>query len=797
MLRLLGATVRVFPETGEALARRRDTPRTATSTSTSSERTILTRPLLPAPEDSSVLGAHVSDGGTNFALWAPRATRVELALVADDSSQTNFDMEREPDGVWHFFAEGVGAEQRYGYRVHGPWSPETGQRFNPARLLLDPYARAITGGVDYSGPIRDHLEESNYLPDPTDSFSAVPLSVVVADTEPPTPMESRPSLDEMVIYETHLKGYTQLHPQVPEHLRGTYAGLAYPAVVDHLKSLGVNAIELLPIQHFVSEPFIVGRGLTNYWGYNTLGFFAPHAPYSSTGTLGQQVTEFKQMVSTLHEAGISVILDVVYNHTAEGGHEGPTLSFRGIDHAGYYRLTHDLRNDYDVTGCGNAVDSSEGGVLDMILDSMRYWVKQMGVDGFRFDLCTTVIRDGEHHVDQNHEFKKRVAADPDFDGIVMISEPWDMGPYGYQVGRWGPGWGEWNDRFRSFTRDFWRGALSGVQELATRVSGSTDIYETPGRTPAESVNFVTAHDGFTMRDLVTYDLKHNEANGENNRDGSDNNSSWNHGYEGETEDGTIQADRHRTVRNMMAMMLLSAGTPMIVAGDEMGRTQGGNNNAYCQDSPLSWVNWHTLDGWGDQFELTRTLLKLRQEHPILRPSRFRTRNEVLDADGHSLKRAETAWFNEAGVEMGVEHWHDGGRRTVGWYISDRDEAFYIFCHGGYDGTNLTLPGSDWGDRYRVVAHTGNEGELPSDDLAPGQTLGVPARTTVVFQADVRSVAEPEPEPEPADAAASDDTSAATDAAPDGNAEAPQSTETSESVPDGPQQPADGDAPASS
>ncbi len=698
----------------------------------------MTRPTLPNPLDSRSLGAHVTETGTQFSLWAPRATRVELALVGKDRHQTNIDLAPGEDGVWTALVAGVGAEQRYGYRVHGPWSPETGQRFNPAKLLVDPYARAITGGVDYSGPISDHVPDSNYSPDPTDSFAAVPLSVVVEASPPPTPLARPLTADQLVVYETHLKGYTQLHPSVPEHLRGTYAGLAYPAVIEHLKRLGVNAVELLPIHHFVSEPFIIGRGLSNYWGYNTLGFFAPHGPYSSSGTLGGQVREFKQMVSALHEAGIAVLLDVVYNHTAEGGHEGPTLSFRGIDHAGYYRLTDDLRNDYDVTGCGNAVDTAQSGVLDMVVDSLRYWVTEMGVDGFRFDLCTTLIRDANHHVDQGHEFKRRLAEDPVLSKAIMISEPWDLGPYGYQVGRWGKPWGEWNDRFRGFTRDFWRGAISGVQELAGRLSGSADIYEHGGRPAWSSVNFVTAHDGFTLRDVVTYDLKHNEANGERNRDGTDDNRSWNHGYEGETEDAAINAARHRTTRNMMATLLLSVGTPMLLAGDEMGRTQQGNNNAYCQDSPLSWVNWHTLECWDDQYDLTRTLLKLRAKHPVLRPSAFRTHNEVIGADGQGLGRTEAAWFNEHGTAMSIEQWHDPGRRSLGMYISDTREAFYVFFHGGYGPLEVRLPGEPWSSGYRIAAHTGTDGELPKRALVPGTSMTVPPRTVVVLKATVVS-----------------------------------------------------------
>lgn len=698
----------------------------------------MSRPTLPQPLDSSTLGARVEHDGTRFSLWAPRATRVELALVDDAQRQQNHDLARADDGVWSIFLPGVGHGQRYGYRVHGPWSPETGQRFNPAKLLVDPYARAITGGVDYSGPILDHTAESDYQPDPTDSFAAVPLSVVVAPSPPPRPLARRPRPEELVVYETHLKGYTQLHPQVPEHLRGTFAGFAYPAVIEHLVSLGVNAVEFLPVHHFVSEPFAVGRGLVNYWGYNTLGFFAPHGPYSSSGTLGQQVREFKQMVSALHDAGIAVILDVVYNHTAEGGHEGPTLSFRGIDHAGYYRLTDDLRNDYDVTGCGNAVDTAVDGVLDLVHDSLRYWVDEMGVDGFRFDLCTTLIRDAHHHVRQDHVFKKVVAGDPAFDDIIMISEPWDLGPYGYQVGRWGRGWSEWNDRFRGFTRDFWRGAVGGVEELATRLAGSADIFDHDGRPATSSVNFVTAHDGFTLRDVVTYDLKHNEANGERNRDGADDNRSWNHGYEGETDDEAIIAARHRTARNIMATLLLSVGIPMVVAGDEMGRTQGGNNNAYCQDTPISWVNWHTADEWSDLLDLSRTLLALRARHAVLRTPTFRRQREVVGTDGEGLGRAESSWFNEHGTEMTIGEWHDGGRRSLGMYVSDTHEAFYVFFHAGYAPLEVTVPGAPWASGYRIVAHTGEAGELGVRSLAPGRTLTVPPRTVVVMQATVVS-----------------------------------------------------------
>ena len=696
---------------------------------------------LPVPEDTSVLGAHIRDGGTAFGLWAPRAHRVELALVDEDRRQTNHDMTRADDGVWTVFVHGVGAEQRYGFRVHGPWDPAAGARFNPAKLLLDPYARAITGGVDHLGPILDHTAESDYVPDTTDSFAAVPLSVVVPDSPPPRPIDRRRPMSEMVIYELHVKGYTRLHPLVPEHLRGTYAGLAYPAVIQHLIDLGVTAVELLPVHHFVSEPFLVGRGLSNYWGYNSLGYFAPHSAYGSVGTLGQQVREFKEMVSALHDAGLEVILDVVYNHTGEGGHEGPTLSFRGMDHFGYYRLTDDKRNDYDVTGCGNSVDTSEPGVLRMVLDSLRYWVTEMGVDGFRFDLLTTLIRDERHHVDQEHPFKQAIRDDPVLSQVKMIAEPWDMGPYGYQVGAFGPGWSEWNDRFRNYVRDFWRGNTDGVGEFAQRLLGSPDIFSRDGRTSAASVNFVTAHDGFTLRDLVTYNGKHNDANGESNRDGSDDNRSWNCGVEGDTDDPGVNALRHRQAQNLMATLILSSGVPMITAGDELGRTQQGNNNAYCQDSPISWVHWNTQETWGDQTDLTRKLLQLRAERPVFRRDGFRQGEFLLDLKGEPRGRKNVAWFGGWNAEMSEQEWRDHTRRTLGMYIAyddpDRacDEAFLIWFHAGSDPIQVELPDGSWADTYTVVAHSGLEGELPSDKIKAGSTLQLPGHTVVVLQVD--------------------------------------------------------------
>jgi glycogen operon protein len=672
----------------------------------------------------------------SFELWAPRATRVELALVSPDRTQHNVDMTLGEDGVWRVFVSGVGPGQRYGYRLHGPWDPDQGERFNPAKLHLDPYARAITADVDYTGPIFDHTKKNNYKLDTKDSAFAVPLSVVVGPSAPARPLATPIPQSQMVIYETHVKGFTKRNPQVPEQLRGTYAGFASEANIAYLKGLGINTVEFLPVHHYISEPFLIGRGLTDYWGYNTLGFFAPHAGYSASGTMGEQVQEFKDMVSALHDAGIAVILDVVYNHTGEGGHTGPTLCFRGIDHGAYYRLINNNHDDYDVTGTGNSVDTSKEQVLQLVMDSLRYWATEMGVDGFRFDLASTLIRNGKHEIDQSHPFKQWIAADRALRDKVMIAEPWDIGPYGYQVGGWGVGWSEWNDVYRSYMRDFWRGNANGVQELATRLSGSSDIFDKGGRTGLSSVNFINAHDGFTLRDLVTYNLKHNERNGEYNRDGSDDNRSNNHGYEGETDDAGILAARRRTAKNMMATLLLSTGMPMFVAGDEFGRTQQGNNNAYCQDSEISWVDWKPAHHWDDLSALTKALLALRAKHPVLRPSNFRWAVEVRDANRKRMGRDEVAWFAESGLEMTNDQWYQWDRRTLGMYVSDIDDAFLVIFHAGSGPVEFQLPGGAWARSYQIAVHTGLEEELPTGELATGSVLHVPAWTVVVLKADV-------------------------------------------------------------
>ncbi|MDR1833305.1 MAG: glycogen debranching protein GlgX [Propionibacteriaceae bacterium] len=683
------------------------------------------------------LGAVLSGDGVTFSLWAPRATRVELALVSPDRTQRNYDMGFDAaSGVWEVSVPGVGPGQRYGYRLHGPWDPDQGERFNPAKLHLDPYARAITADVDYTGPIFDHTSADNYTLDATDSAFAVPLSVVVAPTAEVKPLANPREPAEMVIYETHLRGFTKLNPAIPEPLRGTFAGFGHSANIDYLLGLGVNTVELLPVHHFISEPFLIGRGLVDYWGYNTLGFFAPHAGYSSSGELGQQVAEFKEMMNSLHAAGISVILDVVYNHTGEGGHQGPTLCFRGIDHGAYYRLTNNNRDDYDVTGTGNSVDTSKPQVMQLVLDSLRYWAGQMGVDGFRFDLASTLIRDAKHGIDQNHRIKQYIAADPLLKTRLMIAEPWDVGPYGYQVGRWGVGWSEWNDVYRNFARDFWRGDSNNVQELATRLSGSSDLFDHGGRCGTSSVNYVNCHDGFTLRDLVTYNLKHNEANGEQNHDGSGDNRSNNHGYEGETDNPDIIAARQRTAMNMMATLLLSAGMPMFCAGDELGRTQRGNNNAYCQDNVLSWVDWSEESAWEPLRGLTRELLAIRAAHPLLRPADFRLATAVLDADGKDTGRVRVAWFNEFGAIMEEGQWHEGLRRTLAMYLSDEDEALLAIVHGGHEPISFQLPKAPWANSWELLVHTGCPGELP-DAVPADAPLEVPAWTVLLLKGTVK------------------------------------------------------------
>jgi isoamylase len=688
--------------------------------------------------------------GTNFALWAGGAEAVELCLFGPDGTERRLPLTELTHEIWHGFVPGIGAGQRYGFRVHGRWDPWTGARWNPAKLLLDPYARAVDGDFtlppEVYGHVRDWPQQhiADTVRDERDSAPHVPKGVVVQDDDdwaddrrPKTPWQ------DSVIYELHVKGFTRLHPGIPERLRGTYAGLAHPAAIEHLVGLGVTAVELLPVHQFAHEDHLLRRGLRNHWGYNSIGYFAPHAGYSSSGTTGQQVGEFKRMVRALHAAGIEVILDVVYNHTAEAGELGPTLSLKGIDNRGYYRLQSDARRYADYTGCGNTLHVVQPQVLRLITDSLRYWVTEMGVDGFRFDLAAALAR-SFHDVDMLSPFLAVIAQDPVLRRVKLIAEPWDVGNGGYQVGAFPPLWTEWNDRYRDAVRDFWRGALPDVRDLGYRLSGSSDLYAWGGRRPYASVNFVTAHDGFTLRDLVTYERKHNEANGEGNRDGTHDNRSWNCGTEGETDDPGINALRLRQQRNLLTTLLLSTGVPMLVAGDEMGRTQGGNNNAYCQDNETGWVDWTLPEdaGRAHLLALTRRLLTLRNRHPVLRRRAFFS-GRPQGADG----LRDLAWFTADGTEMTEPDWY-APTATLGLYLSGRDipgrdergeqiadDSFLAVLHAGPHPLDLRLPGPPWAESYELVVDTSREDQSgpPGTIHRGGGTFTMGARSVVLLR----------------------------------------------------------------
>ncbi|WP_328562774.1 glycogen debranching protein GlgX [Streptomyces coelicoflavus] len=722
-------------------------------------------PAVPARPGTPVpLGARFRTGpdqvaGTNFALWAGGAEAVELCLFdgpGPDAGESRVRLTELTHEIWHGFVPGVRPGQRYGYRVHGRWDPWTGARWNPAKLLLDPYARAVdgAGGNDYSalppevyGHVRDWPEQrvADTVRDDRDSAPYVPKGVVVHDDDdwsddrrPKTPWA------DSVIYELHVRGFTKLHPDIPPELRGTYAGLAHPAAIAHLTGLGVTAVELLPVHQFAHESHLLERGLRNYWGYNSVGYFAPHAAYAASGTTGEQVGEFKRMVRALHAAGIEVILDVVYNHTAEAGELGPTLSLKGIDNRGYYRLQPDARRYADYTGCGNTLHVVQPHVLRLITDSLRYWVTEMGVDGFRFDLAAALAR-SMHDVDMLSPFLAVIAQDPVLRRVKLIAEPWDVGSGGYQVGAFPPLWTEWNDRYRGAVRDFWRHALPDVREMGYRLSGSSDLYAWGGRRPYASVNFVTAHDGFTLRDLVSYERKHNEANGEGNRDGTDDNRSWNCGTEGETDDPAVRALRRRQLRNLLTTLLLSTGVPMLVAGDEMGRTQRGSNNAYCQDNETGWVDWSLRDDpeWRPLFELASRLIALRHRHPVLRRRAFFS-GRARSADG----LRDLAWFTAGGTEMTERDWY-APAATLGMYLSGRDipgrdergdpivdDSFLAVLHAGEEPAGFVLPGAPWAERYEVVVDTGREeqGEAPGAAYPAGVEITVPGRTVLLLKA---------------------------------------------------------------
>jgi len=687
------------------------------------------------------LGATFDGTGTNFSLFSEAADRVVLCLLDDDDAETRIELTEVDAYVWHVYLPDVQPGQRYGYRVHGPYDLATGNRCNPAKFLLDPYAKAIDGQIDGDQALfsYDFGDEDSFNDE--DSLGHTMTSVVINpwfDWGHDRPPDLQ--YHESVIYEAHVKGLTMTHPDIPEELRGTYMGMTHPAIIDHLVTLGVTAIELMPVHQFVNDPTLVEKGLSNYWGYNTIGFFAPHNGYASSDTPGQQVQEFKSLVKAMHEAGIEVILDVVYNHTAEGNHNGPTLCFRGIDNAAYYRLVDDdMAHYFDTTGTGNSLLMRHPHVLQLIMDSLRYWVQEMHVDGFRFDLASTLARQF-HEVDRLSSFFQLVQQDPVLSQVKLIAEPWDVGEGGYQVGGFPPLWTEWNGKYRDTVRDFWRGEPATLAEFASRLTGSSDLYEHTGRTPIASINFVVAHDGFTLRDLVSYNEKHNAANGEGGADGESHNNSWNHGVEGETDDPDIIALRWRQQRNFMTTLLLSQGVPMFCHGDELGRTQRGNNNGYCQDNEITWVDW-SLDAFeAAQLEFTRELIALRREHPVFRRRRF---FQGKAEHGGESSADDIAWYTVRGRRMQDADWAESEKRAVVVFLNGDaiaepdargervvDDSFLLVFNAFHEALAVTLPG-EIEREWTCVIDTEHNLET-GKQMRTGQTLEVSARSAMVF-----------------------------------------------------------------
>jgi isoamylase len=709
----------------------------------------------PWPGVSYPLGATYDGVGTNFALYSQIAEQVDLCLIDEDGGEERIPL-REVDGfVWHGYLPSVAPGQRYGYRVHGPYDPAAGLRCNPAKLLLDPYAKAIEGAVRFGQPVFGYEFGRPARPDQSDSAPYVPRSVVSSpyfdwanDRPPRTPYH------ESVIYECHVRGLTRMHPDIPPEQQGTYAGLAHPAVIDYLTRLGITAVELMPVHQFVSDGFLIDRGLSNYWGYNTIGFLAPHNAYSSAGQLGEQVPEFKAMVRSLHDAGIEVILDVVYNHTAEGNHLGPTLSFRGIDNAAYYRLSEDDPQYYqDTTGTGNSLNVGHPHSLQLIMDSLRYWVLEMHVDGFRFDLASALARQF-HEVDRLSAFFDLVQQDPVVSQVKLIAEPWDVGDGGYQVGNFPPLWTEWNGKYRDEVRDFWRGQPAALPEFASRLTGSADLYGADNRRPIASINLVTCHDGFTLADLVSYDHKHNEANGEDNRDGSDDNRSWNCGVEGPADDPAVLALRARQQRNFLATLLLSQGVPMLLAGDEFGRSQHGNNNTYCQDNELSWQQWPLselqpsvsadLEGpVAVLADFTRQLIRLRAEHPVFRRRRFLTGRA---GPGASAYEDDVAWLKPDSSAMTEDDWAAGFAKSLMVFLNGEaitepgqrgepvvDGSFLLMFNAAEHSVEFMVPPSGFGEQWVQELDTAEPrpaGDPPS--VKPGDIVVLADRSLRVL-----------------------------------------------------------------
>ncbi len=657
------------------------------------------------------LGATYDGAGTNFSVFSEVAERVELCLFDKDGAQSCVDLPEVDGFIWHGYLPDAVPGHRYGFRVHGPWDPSNGQRCNPSKLLLDPYGKAVDGDVQWNPAVFPYpLGGEDTVKNEDDSAPFMPKSVVAnpyfnwGNDHP-----LRTPWHETIIYEVHVKGFTKRHPQIPENERGTYAGLAHPVALRHLESLGVTAVELMPVHQFIHDGHLIERGLRNYWGYNSISFLAPHNDYAASGQTGQQVQEFKQMVKTLHDHGIEVILDVVYNHTAEGNHLGPMLSMKGIDNAAYYRLVSANPRYYmDYTGTGNSLNMRHPHVLQLIMDSLRYWHVEMHVDGFRFDLASTLARE-LHDVDRLSAFFDIIQQDPVISQVKLIAEPWDVGEGGYQVGNFPPLWSEWNGKFRDSVRDYWRGKEEKIGDFAYRLTGSSDLYALTGRRPWASVNFITAHDGFTLRDLVSYNEKHNEANGWENRDGTNDNRSWNCGAEGPSDDAKINALRSRQQRNLLTTLLLSIGVPMICGGDEIGRTQQGNNNAYCQDNETSWFDWEHVDA--DLRAFAARLVQFRHDHAAFRRRRWFVGRELRGA-------ADIAWFKPDGGEMTDQDWNNGFARTLGVFLNGKaiatpdsrgepvvDDSFYIIFNAHDEAMDFHLPSEQWGTCWSKVIDT--------------------------------------------------------------------------------------------
>lgn len=690
------------------------------------------------------LGATFDGKGVNFALFSEHAENVELCLYGDTEETVEIakiSLKEKTHQVWHIYLEGLKPGQRYGYRVHGPYEPQKGHRFNPNKLLIDPYAKAISGTVQWNDAlfgyaIGDTVSDLSFSD--TDSAPYVPKSVVIdtafdweGDRPPSIPMH------QTVIYEAHVKGFTALHPDIPEEIRGTYAGMAHPAAIAYLKEMGITAIELLPVHHFLTDRHLQDKGLSNYWGYNSIGFFAPDVRYSSNGTHGEQVTEFKNMVKSLHAAGIEVILDVVYNHTGEGNEMGPTLSFRGIDNAAYYRLAEDERFYMDFTGTGNTLHARQPNVLRMIMDSLRYWIQEMHVDGFRFDLASALARE-LHDVDKLSSFFDVIHQDPVISQVKLIAEPWDIGEGGYQVGEFPPGWAEWNGKYRDCIRDYWIGADSMIGEFANRLTGSSDLYRGDNRTPSASINFITAHDGFTLNDLVSYNEKHNEANGEDNNDGDNHNRSWNCGAEGPTDDAEINSLRAKQRRNLLTTLFLSQGVPMLVAGDEFGRTQQGNNNAYCQDNAISWLDWEKMDI--SLLNFTKSLIAFRREHPSLCRRKW---FQGMPIRGTGLE--DIVWFLPDATEMDDSHWQNDFARSLAVFLNGQgirsfdhngekitDQHFYLIFNAYWEDVDYKLPDHNYSSSWSNVLDTNRDTLTEHKTFAANEIVVVPPRSVLVF-----------------------------------------------------------------